>query len=103
LFGTLGGTVQAIDAVPSSACPSCGGAGGGPFGRLGGAWDTEDYVCPRCQGSGVVALAHAGDVPKSQRPSIAKTTPGSAQEREHAASSSTAERGRDGKKRALGD
>jgi hypothetical protein len=35
-------------------CPACGGAGGGPFGRPGSAWDVETYVCPRCQGRGVV-------------------------------------------------
>lgn len=38
------------------ACPSCGGAGGGPFGRAGSAWDDEEYVCPRCEGAGVIAL-----------------------------------------------
>ncbi len=38
------------------ACPSCGGAGGGPFGRAGSAWDDEDYVCVRCEGAGVIAL-----------------------------------------------
>jgi hypothetical protein len=36
-------------------CPACGGAGGGPFGRPGSAWDVETYVCPRCQGLGVVS------------------------------------------------
>jgi hypothetical protein len=35
-------------------CPACGGAGGGPHGRAGSAWDDEGYVCPRCQGQGVV-------------------------------------------------
>lgn len=35
-------------------CPACGGAGGGPFGRPGSAWDTEGYVCPRCHGAGVL-------------------------------------------------
>lgn len=38
------------------SCPACGGAGGGPFGRAGGAWDDEDFVCPRCKGAGVIAL-----------------------------------------------
>lgn len=38
------------------SCPSCGGAGGGPFGRAGSAWDDDDYVCPRCKGAGVIAL-----------------------------------------------
>jgi DnaJ-class molecular chaperone len=36
-------------------CPSCGGAGGGPFGRAGSAWDDEEYMCPRCEGTGVIA------------------------------------------------
>jgi len=36
-------------------CPACGGGGGGPFGRSGSAWDVETYVCPRCEGLGVVA------------------------------------------------
>ena len=35
-------------------CPSCGGSGGGPFGRPGSAWDVEGYVCPRCKGLGVL-------------------------------------------------
>jgi hypothetical protein len=39
-----------------STCPACGGAGGGPFGRAGSAWDDEDFVCPRCKGAGVIAL-----------------------------------------------
>lgn len=50
-------------------CPSCGGAGGGPIGRAGGAWDDDDYVCPRCEGLGVVAL---DDV--MARPGLAKAT-----------------------------
>lgn len=37
-------------------CPACGGAGGGPFGRAGSAWDDESFVCPRCKGAGVVPL-----------------------------------------------
>jgi hypothetical protein len=53
------------------ACPSCGGAGGGPFGRAGSAWDDEDYVCPRCQGAGAIAL---DDVMVS-RPGIVKASP----------------------------
>jgi hypothetical protein len=52
-------------------CPSCGGAGGGPLGRAGGAWDDEEYVCPRCKGVGVVALE---DV-MIQRPGLAKAAP----------------------------
>ena len=53
-------------------CPACGGAGGGPIGRAGSAWDTEDYVCPSCQGEGMVALADASS--PSQRPGIVKAT-----------------------------
>jgi len=45
-------------------CPSCGGSGGGPFGRAGSAWDTETYVCPRCEGSGQIDL---------QKPGVVKT------------------------------
>ncbi len=41
-------------------CPSCGGSGGGPFGRPGSKWDREDYECPRCQGSGLVLYPRAG-------------------------------------------
>jgi DNA-directed RNA polymerase subunit RPC12/RpoP len=82
--------VQAIDKLPSLTCPACGGAGGGPFGRLGGAWDTEEYVCARCVGTGVI----------SSRPSVAKTTPST-----HPAPYSEREHDRDArdKKRALGE
>ena len=59
--------LQAMDRMP---CPSCGGAGGGPFGRAGSAWDTDDYVCPRCAGTGVVEVEGARPV---VRPGIAKT------------------------------
>jgi hypothetical protein len=52
-------------------CPACGGAGGGPFGRRGSAWDTEDYVCPRCRGTGVLAA----DAPLSVRPGLVKAEP----------------------------
>jgi hypothetical protein len=48
-------------------CPACGGAGGGPFGRAGSAWDDEDYICPRCKGIGVIAV----DL-QSARPGIVK-------------------------------
>jgi DnaJ-class molecular chaperone len=51
-------------------CPACGGAGGGPLGRAGGAWDVEDYVCPRCKGRGALALADA-----SPRPGLVKAAP----------------------------
>jgi len=52
-----------------AACPACGGAGGGPLGRAGSAWDTEDYVCPRCDGRGIVLCQEA--VPTS-RPGVVK-------------------------------
>jgi DnaJ-class molecular chaperone len=48
-------------------CPSCGGAGGGPIGRAGGAWDTEEYVCPRCEGLGTILVGEG-----AQRPGIVK-------------------------------
>lgn len=54
-------------------CPACGGAGGGPFGRAGSAWDDEDYVCPRCKGAGAIALDDV--MVQSQRPGIAKALP----------------------------
>jgi hypothetical protein len=62
--------MSADDRVP---CPSCGGAGGGPFGPAGSAWDTEDYVCPRCKGAGAVALE---ELTPSVRPGIVKAAPG---------------------------
>ncbi|MBX3233034.1 MAG: hypothetical protein KIT84_12760 [Labilithrix sp.] len=54
--------------VPGSErvpCPSCGGAGGGPFGRAGSAWDDEEYVCPRCEGQGMIEVG-------VERPGIVK-------------------------------
>ncbi len=57
------------------ACPSCGGAGGGPFGRAGSAWDSEEWVCPRCKGEGVVRVD--ADV---ARPGIVKAAPAAAEE-----------------------
>ena len=56
------------------ACPACGGAGGGPFGRAGSAWDDDEYMCPRCEGAGMVALDDV--MVQSQRPGIAKAVPG---------------------------
>jgi Zn-finger nucleic acid-binding protein len=63
-------------------CPACGGGGGGPFGRSGSAWDVETYVCPRCEGLGVVVdgvvlarpLAKARTEPaeRAPRPGIAQ-------------------------------
>lgn len=50
-------------------CPACGGAGGGPFGRAGSAWDDDEFVCPRCEGVGAILV----------RPGLAKTaTPAAA-------------------------
>ena len=68
-------------------CPACGGAGGGPFGRAGSAWDTEDYECPRCRGTGVLGVPRLASVAIEEidlapeepspvsRPGVAKTTP----------------------------
>ena len=80
------------------SCPSCGGAGGGPFGRAGGAWDTEDYVCPRCKGTGIWAQARApeGDaIAPPARPGVVKAP--AREEREEVATPKTA------RKRASGD
>jgi Zn-finger nucleic acid-binding protein len=57
-------------------CPACGGGGGGPFGRSGSAWDVETYVCPRCEGLGVVAdgVVLARPLAKS-RPAPAERAP----------------------------
>ncbi len=61
-----------MDPEPTThTCPACGGAGGGPLGRAGGAWDTDDYVCFRCRGLGIVAAR--GDEPPVARPGVAKT------------------------------
>jgi hypothetical protein len=73
------------------ACPACGGAGGGPFGRGGGAWDVDDYVCPRCEGMGLVLAPRRASVPPSASPGIVKTTRPSVVP------------GQEKKKRALGD
>jgi hypothetical protein len=64
-------------------CPACGGSGGGPFGPAGSAWDTEDYVCPRCNGTGFL---RAG-APLSARPGLAKAAPDEAVDSEKKASS----------------
>lgn len=60
------------------SCPSCGGAGGGPFGRAGGAWDDEEYVCPKCEGLGMIAVVPE---PVSVRPGLMKATPAAADEK----------------------
>ncbi len=58
-------------------CPACGGAGGGPFGPVGSAWDTEDYVCTRCKGEGMILVA---DDVASQRPGLVKAARAAAEE-----------------------
>ena len=67
---------QHLDLV---ACPSCGGAGGGPFGRAGSAWDDDEYVCPRCKGVGAIALddvmVSSPPSPQSQRPGLVRAVP----------------------------
>ena len=57
--------------VAVDTCPSCGGAGGGPLGRAGGAWDVEDWGCPHCKGTGLMALADAAPV-SSGGPGVVK-------------------------------
>lgn len=56
-----------MDAAPEDCitCPACGGAGGGPFGRAGSAWDDEDFVCARCKGAGVIALDDVAGLSRS--------------------------------------
>ncbi len=91
------GTLASVS-LDDTTCPACGGAGGGPFGRAGSRWDDESYVCPRCEGLGVLravarvpeeapaAAAVPGEAPvapavpdevlaASARPGIAKTVP----------------------------
>jgi len=67
------------------ACPACGGAGGGPLGRAGSAWDTEDYVCIRCKGLGIV-FARTEEAPPS-RPGVAKVAQPLPTERKRSAGS----------------
>ena len=59
------------------------------MGRAGGAWDTEDYVCARCGGLGVVGvLASAlarGAPPSPAKPGIAKAEPAPTREGKRAA------------------
>jgi hypothetical protein len=59
-----------LHGMATETCPACGGAGGGPFGRPGSRWDTEDYVCPRCAGSGVVTVA--APLSDAARPGVVK-------------------------------
>lgn len=63
--------VRSYERVP---CPACGGAGGGPFGPAGSAWDDEEWMCPRCEGVGMVALTDDVAAP-SQRPGLVKAAP----------------------------
>jgi hypothetical protein len=68
----------------TTTCPACGGSGGGPFGRPGSAWDVETYVCPRCRGTGQVAMtpAVARPLAKSAAPeTVAVEHPGIAHTR----------------------
>lgn len=46
------------------------------MGRAGSAWDTDDYVCPRCKGKGMILVA---ELP-AQRPGIVKTAAAAADE-----------------------
>jgi hypothetical protein len=72
MLGFEGMEAEAHD-LDHVACPSCGGAGGGPFGRAGSAWDDDDYACPRCKGIGFIALDDV--MVQSQRPGIVKAVP----------------------------
>lgn len=60
-----------MEAAIAPPCPSCGGAGGGPHGRAGRAWDVEDWVCPRCKGTGLSIVADTAPV-SSDGPGVAK-------------------------------
>ena len=59
--------------VEREACPACGGAGGGPFGRAGSGWDIETYECPVCEGCGYVREATVAVA--APKPGLAKATP----------------------------
>ena len=74
--GVMEAEMEAEEVLARVACPACGGAGGGPFGRAGSAWDDEEYVCPRCKGVGAIALDDV--MVPSQRPGIAKAVPDTA-------------------------
>lgn len=64
--------VRSLERVP---CPACGGAGGGPFGPAGSAWDDEEWVCPRCKGVGMISLSDEEAGAPSQRPGLVKAAP----------------------------
>lgn len=59
-------------ALDKTSCPACGGAGGGPFGRAGSAWDDDAYVCVRCSGAGTLEAGEAVTGAPSMRPGIVK-------------------------------
>ena len=87
-----------LDRVAAMPCPACGGAGGGPFGRAGSTWDDEGYVCPRCEGAGVITLSPGlppdlgrEDV-ASQRPGIVKAVPDAAPAKPDAGTGSSRKR-----------
>lgn len=63
------------------ACPACGGAGGGPFGRAGSAWDREDYVCPRCKGTGLLIVEVGPAKPGLSKAAPPIATPASARKK----------------------
>lgn len=70
--------MESAAGVELVTCPACGGAGGGPFGPAGSAWDDEAYVCARCKGRGVVPKSELDVKPlsrPSERPGIVKAPP----------------------------
>ncbi|MCL2725169.1 MAG: hypothetical protein FWD69_12100 [Polyangiaceae bacterium] len=67
--------MEAESSIARVECPSCGGSGGGPFGRAGSAWDDESYVCPLCKGRGRITLEELLKRPLEPHPGIAKTVP----------------------------
>lgn len=52
-------------------CTACGGAGGGPFGPAGSAWDDDEYVCTRCEGAGVLTIDDGMTI-RAAAPGLAK-------------------------------
>jgi hypothetical protein len=68
--------MEPAEHIARVTCPACGGAGGGPFGRAGSAWDDEDFICPRCKGAGAIALDDV--MVQSQRPGLVKAIPDAA-------------------------
>jgi hypothetical protein len=73
-------------AAPSFVeCPACGGAGGGPFGPAGSAWDDEEYVCPRCKGEGKVMREDPHASASRLAPGLVKAQPDTALDDEKSA------------------